>query len=703
MGSFTPSSRRNPCKVCDRQHDGDCREDEDGVVFCHTQLNGVKAGHQHPDRPFVYCGQTKRGHDCGIWKPLHLCTDKPTKTARGGEPYKEYDFFWWDGSPVPVKRFRLDKPGKKAVKKWRSPGLGGRPQSDVAPFRWHLAVDQLTAGDLLFILKGELKTEQLVAKGFQAISILEVNERLITELRFLVSDDISVVLAPDCDLADLGDWYSDLIGALPDAKTLMPPMVGMDWRFPPSNGGLGVEDWINASSPDQNDILSAITVEPWDAANGEILPATELTLVIDADDSVPADQALAAYWGEGWFPNEKGQSIPTKLNTGTALNHLRQQIPDGSLRLNDVTGLVEVNGIPMAEADLSTFYGEVQANGWGINKEACSDAIIRLALKHRFDPIKEYLNFVAAAPDIKAVDIDKISSTYLGTTDPDYDLYMKVALLGAVQRRFSPGCQFDTVVTLDGDGRIGKSGVWIALASPDWHSSSDAESEKDFLLILHQAWLYEQAELDYLTSKKAVGQLKNLITTRKDSVRAPYGKGVENRSRAGIMVGTVNGPFLQGDEALRGRFLVIHCPQSFKAGERIDVARITADRDRIWKAAVLAYRDGQQSFLNPEDLAKASNKNLEGSEQEHIWTDLVEKWLRQPINANGPHTTDEILIGAGLRTPERLGRTDQMELSKAMEQIGGWVKDAQPTRHQGRKNRFWRPVGTVDGTDGWDA
>ena len=266
---------------------------------------------------------------------------------------------------------------------------------------------------------------------------------------------------------------------------------------------------------------------------------------------------------------------------------------------------------------------------------------------------------------------------------------MKIALLGAVKRRFEPGCQFDTVVTLDGDGRIGKSAVWIALASPDWHTSSDAESDKDFLLILHQAWIYEQAELDYLTGKRQVGQLKNLITTRKDTVRAPYGKGMENRNRQGIMVGTVNGAFLQGDEALRGRFLVIRCPQSFKRGERIDFHKVAADRDRIWKAAVVAYRKGDTTFLSPEQLATASDRNLQGSEQEHIWIGPIERWLKHPINARGPHATDDILIGSGVRTAERLSRADQQELSRCMGQIGGWVKDREPTRHNGRKTRFW--------------
>ena len=104
---------------------------------------------------------------------------------------------------------------------------------------------------------------------------------------------------------------------------------------------------------------------------------------------------------------------------------------------------------------------------------------------------------------------------------------------------------------------------------------------------------------------------------------------------------------------------------------------------------MLAYRKGDRSFLNPQQLAAASNRNLTGSEQEHVWLQQISDWLRQPINAKGPHTTDEILMGSGVRTPDRLLRNDQIELSRCMQQIPGWFKDKEPSRYGGRKARFW--------------
>jgi hypothetical protein len=515
-----------------------------------------------------------------------------------------------------------------------------------------------------------------------------------TAMRILAALVHEFGAAVACDLAKQANWSQDSdwdIDKVADSLEASPPAAGRRskiWTV----FTIAAEDpadpddpWI---CPWQSEETSETSIQP---AMPGAAPAA-----LDTLDPGNPEETILQFIGEGWYLTEKGHKHATPLNAGSALTLLRKQLPPASVRLNLVTGLIEVNGVPIEEADLCTFYAEAQARGWEVYDKACGDALLRIARQYRYDPIQDYLNFVAAAPDIDPVDINSISTTYLETTNPAFDLYMKAALLGAVKRRFEPGCQFDTVTTLDGDGRIGKSAVWIALASPDWHTSSDAESEKDFLLILHQAWIYEQAELDYLTSKKAAGQLKNLITTRKDTVRAPYGKGMENRPRAGIMAATVNGPFLQGDPALRARFLVILCPQSFEKGERINVDRIAADRDRIWKAAVLAYRNGEAAHLSPEDLAAASRFNLISSEHEHPWVDAIERWLQQPINAQGPHTSNEILIGAGLRSLDRIVRADQNELARAMQQIGGWDKDRQPTWHQGQKSRFWRRISAIE-------
>ena len=415
-----------------------------------------------------------------------------------------------------------------------------------------------------------------------------------------------------CDLAAQANWSQDSDWDI--------DKVAISLEADPPEAGKRSKIWtvFSIAAEDPEDPENP-WICPWQEQSSPLKPdPTSLSAItVDANGDTPGDKALIDQWGSGWQVTDMGKRIRTNLCTGDALTSLEDKLPERFLRFNTVTRLPEAGGQPISESEMERLYGKAQQAGWNISKTSCIDAVYSRATACKFDPIQDYLNVVAADPQLEAADINTLSTTYLGTTEPMFDRYLKVGLIGAVKRRFEPGCKFDTVVTLDGDGGIYKSEFWIVLASSAWHSSSDAEQDKDFLLILHRAWLYEQAELDYITTKKKVGQLKNLITTRSDDLRVPFGKGTEKQDRAGIMVGTVNGTFLRGDPALRRRFLVIQCPQSFDAGERIDIVKVRRDRDAIWKAAVLAYRAGEPCFLDSETAAAASTCNLQNAEDEH--------------------------------------------------------------------------------------
>ena len=517
-------------------------------------------------------------------------------------------------------------------------------------------------------------------RGKQGTGGYPLAQRILAALVHEFGSELACDLAAQADWSQDSDWDIDKVAASLEAD-------------PPENGKRS-NIWT---------VFRRAAEEPADPDNPWICPWQEHTAAVAPTIVEPApddagDVALIKQWGSGWQITEKGDKTRSNLCAGDALSTLKDKLPHNFLRFNNVTRLVEAGGRPVLESDMERLYVKAQQAGWKITKASCIDAVYALACTNRFDPILDYLNVVAADPHLEPADINTLSTTYLGTTEPLFDRYLKVALIGAVKRRFEPGCKFDTVVTLDGDGGIYKSEFWIVLASPDWHSSSDAEQDKDFLLILHGAWIYEQAELDYIAGKKAVGQLKNLITTRRDDLRVPFGKGMEKQDRAGIMVGTVNGPFLRGDAALRRRFLVIQCPQSFEAGERINIDKVRCDRDAIWKAAVMAYRAGEPCFLDSDAATAASKLNLEVAEDEHPWANSIGLWINQPINQTGPHHSDDILHGAGIvpleKAPERSQHND---LPKAMEQVGGWVKDRTACWHNGRKGRFWRKANIPGG------
>ncbi len=359
----------------------------------------------------------------------------------------------------------------------------------------------------------------------------------------------------------------------------------------------------------------------------------------------------------------------------------------GKLRFNDLTGLMEYKGTSLPVDETSLIYVRAQQDGHKVQEKQCNDALLTNAYQDRFDPIRDYLEHLERDVSVRPACFESLSSTYLGTNDPLYDHMLRVALLGAVHRRLNPGCQYDVVVVLKGDQGIRKSTFWKVLASPKWYCSSVPDGDKDLLLNVHSTWIFELAELENVTTKREVGQLKNLITTSSDHIRIPYGKASEEKERNSIFVSSVNGDTFLRDDTGHRRFLVIECPQSFNDGESIDVEAVIRDHNRIWKAAVLAYRQGDLPMLNTEQQLE-SNRRCGDYEISSPFEGLIERWLSLP-NSPTRFTSDEALILSGCRTKENIKRLDQQEVTNVLTKLG-WSKPKNKETINGFRGRFWK-------------
>ena len=394
--------------------------------------------------------------------------------------------------------------------------------------------------------------------------------------------------------------------------------------------------------------------------------------------------------------NAKGEAI--SHNAGTWANLIGNRL-EADLRFNDLTRLMEFNGHPLPVDEVSIFYVRAQQHGHKVAEKACNDALLSHSYANRFDPIADYLHAVEADNTIEPADLSTLSQTYLGTTDPLYDAMLRVAVLGAVHRRLNPGCQFDVVVVLKGEQGIRKSTFWKVLASPSWYCSSVPDSDLNLLLNVHQTWLFELAELENVTTRREVGQMKNLVTTSSDHIRVPYGKATEEKQRASIFVSSVNGDTFLRDETGHRRYLIIKCPQSFEAGELIDVDAVIRDRDRIWKAAVQAYRNDELPMLSQEHQRESNLRN-KGFEQESPFEDAIDRWLSMPSTPSY-FTSDQALIDSGCRPEGQIKRADQMEVTNLLTNRG-WSKPKNQETINGIRGRFWKKLTNLSGKPpGW--
>jgi hypothetical protein len=154
------------------------------------------------------------------------------------------------------------------------------------------------------------------------------------------------------------------------------------------------------------------------------------------------------------------------------------------------------------------------------------------------------------------------------------------------------------------------------------------------------------------------------------------------------MIGTCNRDDFLGDETGSRRFWVIDLHHDFASRRVIDVNRLRQDRDRIWKAAVLAYRSGRQPIMSWEEQNESNRRNRR-FEKEHPWTEPIATWLH--MSTPQAFTTAECIVGAGLRHDiPNLNQRDIQDAAKVLQSLG-YARTVHQQRRYGNK-RVWFPA-----------
>ena len=392
---------------------------------------------------------------------------------------------------------------------------------------------------------------------------------------------------------------------------------------------------------------------------------------------------------QGWEANEKNEVVRRKLKSGDLAGLLAIHVKE-NLRFNELTLYAEYNNKTIASSELDYFYIQLSERGYTIPKKDAADCLIYQAKKQSYHPIRDYLNHIKTSKDIAPVDISNLASKYLNSTNPLHNTMLRKTLLGAVARVMEPGCKFDTCLVLAGATGIGKSTFFKTLASPAWFCDTAQDQDKDLKMVIHSTWIYELAELETITGKKEAGAIKCLLSGSTDKFRAPYGAAMEDHNRKSIFVATCNRRDFLRDETGSRRYWVIPVPNAMH--EKIDVSGLLEDRDAIWKAAVIAYANGEKPFLNIQDELQSEQEN-KAYEPEDIWLAPMEHWLSK-LRTEPQFTTAQALIGAGLRQRDHLSSDDQRRAAHVLRELG-CVQGKHQQRVQGKRARLWE-IGSDD-------
>ncbi|WP_460193664.1 virulence-associated E family protein [Thermosynechococcus sp. FA-CM-4201] len=371
------------------------------------------------------------------------------------------------------------------------------------------------------------------------------------------------------------------------------------------------------------------------------------------------DRAIAF---EAWRKplQEKRQQIESGRCKLAERYLLTKQILGDRLRLNELTSELELNDQPFDLDDLILALA-VQYDLHLPDNQA-SKIVMNLARANAYNPVKDYLEEQYRKYGENYGLLNQLATKYLGADSPLFNAFIAKTLIAAVARAFKPGSKVDTVLILQGKQGLGKSSFFKVLASPAWFDDSlGSVSDKDERLKLHKVWFVEWAELEAIFKRKDIAAVKSFVSSTSDLIRPPYGREVKRFERKSIIVGSTNQDDFLGDPTGNRRFWIVPC------AKEIDLELLSSDRDRIWAAAVAAYKAGQPWWLDTEEQSLADEVN-ETFVVRDPWEDAIASYCE----CRSTVTTSEILADLLRIDLEKRTRADEMRVASILKSLG-WI------------------------------
>jgi len=260
---FSTSSKTNPCPVCGRTKDKDCRISRDGkLVLCHQNFNHTNT--KQPDL-WHFKGETSDGR-CGkyVFKEK---TEKPIRPAQ--TRYWEYPDR--NGSRL-VRVVRVDDgKGKKDIsqerwdkdkKRWL-PGYGKDGdknqvvRASIPVYRYAEVRKAIAKGEPIHIVEGEPCADLLWKLGLAATTNIGGGGKFtLTDSMDLQGAKI-IVIVPDLDKKGIAH-AEKVVEHFPEALWLYPFPTSKIWENLPKDHGLDIADWIEHEKLSATELRAAI-------------------------------------------------------------------------------------------------------------------------------------------------------------------------------------------------------------------------------------------------------------------------------------------------------------------------------------------------------------------------------------------------------------------------------------------------------------
>jgi predicted P-loop ATPase len=337
-------------------------------------------------------------------------------------------------------------------------------------------------------------------------------------------------------------------------------------------------------------------------------------------------------------------------------------------------GETEWIAVRCEDTDVTRLTTWLEKHGMTPKSHETREAIRLVAGEDSFNPVRDYIDNLAwdGVPRLRGGmspegdTIEPFSVEYLGS--PPGEIFGAMTwkwFVSAIARVMHPGCQMDTILTLESPQGYKKSSFFRTIATiagvPYFYDDPGNISDKDSIIKLHGKLIIEIAELASLRRHDIYGT-NAWITRRVDTYRPPYERTARDVPRQFVLGASVNPSgygFLRDPTGAR-RFWIV--PVS-----RIDIAAVERDRDQIWAEAVHLYNSGAKWWLTEAEQALADELTKERY-AEDAWAGDIE----DAVGMLNEISLRELMQKIGIPAPQRDERTVK-RLSEYLT-MGGWRK-----------------------------
>jgi predicted P-loop ATPase len=320
-------------------------------------------------------------------------------------------------------------------------------------------------------------------------------------------------------------------------------------------------------------------------------------------------------------------------------------------------------------------------------KDHVHDALIQLALTHRFDPLRDYLDGLRWDGTRR---LDTWLTVYLSAEDtPLNQWFGRLTLVAAVRRVRQPGCKFDHIPVFEGAEGTQKSGT-IQLLALDPRNFSDQTilglSDRQQQELLRGKWLYEIAEMQGM-KRADVDHVKAFASRTYDRARPAYGRSLIDQPRRCVFIGTTNNDTYLKSQTGNRRFWPV------KTGI-IHIDALRRDRDQLWAEAASVEASGL-SLVLPRELWEQAKIEQDARLEHDPWMDLLEsiedELTPSPLPGGGHEyrISTKAIFAQWLHIPESKRSTgDNSRIKGVMNRLGWSGPD--PLYFEGKRARGYR-------------